>query len=232
MDTLAAISNMAVILASLTAIYGIVAWKYEHIGKRRLEIAEDVLAMFYEACDAIKAIRSPFGFEGEGGTRKAKGNETSEQKRIRDLAFSVYERYYSNKEIFNRLHSMRYRFMAIYGADKSKPFMELYRIRNMIFRAAGMLAVEWERDLGIAKMPDQEKKHREAINKYESIIWEDNANPDPITPLMDNIISDIETTCRDIISGRNMTPAKYIKQYMHIFYDIDKRITGIVIKKP
>jgi hypothetical protein len=41
--------STSVILASLFAIYGIDAWRREYVGKRRIELAEEVLALFYQA---------------------------------------------------------------------------------------------------------------------------------------------------------------------------------------
>jgi hypothetical protein len=53
-------------IAALSFLYGVFAWKREFVGKRRIELAEDVLAKFYEAAEAIRAIRSPFGWGEEG----------------------------------------------------------------------------------------------------------------------------------------------------------------------
>ena len=53
MDGLASIS---VIIAALSLVFGVYAWKREYVGKRRIELAQSVLAMFYEADDAIMAI--------------------------------------------------------------------------------------------------------------------------------------------------------------------------------
>jgi hypothetical protein len=45
------------ILVLLLAVYGVDSWRREHPGKRRIELAEDTLALFYEAVDAIRHIR-------------------------------------------------------------------------------------------------------------------------------------------------------------------------------
>lgn len=56
------IRNVLVIIASIVAIYGIRAWRREFIGKRKIELAEEVLALFYETRDIIRYIRDPGGF--------------------------------------------------------------------------------------------------------------------------------------------------------------------------
>ncbi len=56
------VQAVAVIVASVVAIFGINAWKREYVGKRRMELAEEVLAMFYEVRDVMHDIRAPFSF--------------------------------------------------------------------------------------------------------------------------------------------------------------------------
>ncbi|TDI82488.1 MAG: hypothetical protein E2O80_02055, partial [Betaproteobacteria bacterium] len=81
------VSSISVLIAALTFIAGVSAWKREFVGKRRIELAETVLALFYEAEDAIKQIRSPFSFDGEGSTRKHADNELEAESRILDQAY-------------------------------------------------------------------------------------------------------------------------------------------------
>jgi hypothetical protein len=46
--------NLSVIIGALALISGIRAWKREYIGKRKIELAEDTLMLFYQARDAIR----------------------------------------------------------------------------------------------------------------------------------------------------------------------------------
>jgi hypothetical protein len=114
-------------------------------GRKEYDLAEAVLASFYEARDRIRAIRSPFGSQGEGSSRKASPDETATEKRINEQAYVVMERYQKYQDVFNRLHSQRYRFMALFGIEKTKPFDELQSVLNDIFIAANMLSFYWKR---------------------------------------------------------------------------------------
>jgi hypothetical protein len=116
----------------VTAIFGINAWRREFRGKRQIELAEETLALFYEARDAITHIRSPGAWATEGQTRKAGAEEIEEEKRLRDIAFVAVERYQKYQELFNKLHAMRYRFMAQFGAENGKPFDDLRAQVNSI----------------------------------------------------------------------------------------------------
>jgi len=51
------LNQILAFIAICVALYGIDAWRREHVGKRHVELAEDSLALFYEASDIIKHIR-------------------------------------------------------------------------------------------------------------------------------------------------------------------------------
>ena len=192
------INTIAIVIASIVAICGISAWRKEFQGKRKIELAEEVLALFYEARDAITAIRSPLGWQGEGSTREPQEDETPLQKRARDRAFVKFERYEKRQEVFNKLYSKRYQFMARFGYEKTKPFDELRNIIIDIQCAANYLAEIW------CKVPyDSEDKKRLQKERQgqEKIFWFYGRN-DPIVPRLETIISDIESICRPIILGR------------------------------
>lgn len=142
----ALIYAVATCFAACAAIWGIRSWRKEFRGKRQIELAEDALALFYEAEKAIIAIRSPLGYGGEGETRKQGENETPEQKVARDRAFVVSERYKEREQVFNKLLSMRYRFMAQIGKTEAQPFEEMRSILNKVFMAGSWLADLWSTD--------------------------------------------------------------------------------------
>ena len=79
MDLTELTKNISVIIGALALISGIRAWKREYIGKRKIELAEDTLMLFYQARDAIREIRNPFGRIGEGSSRQKGDNETDKQ---------------------------------------------------------------------------------------------------------------------------------------------------------
>ena len=201
----------ASLIASFTVIFGVNAWRREYIGKRKLELAEEVLALFYEARDVISYIRNPFGFGGEGSTRNAAPNESPEEKQINDNAYVVFERYNKRQDLFSKLYSMRYRYMAQFGRDSAKPFDDLYKIVNEIFISARMLPHYWkEQGHRQWKNEAEFQKHLDEMHKHEAIFWEMSADKDQITPRVSAVISDIEAQCNKIISP---TTLQGIKQW-------------------
>jgi hypothetical protein len=199
MDWIQILQQVSILIGILVVIYGIDAWRREHIGKRQLELAEDTLALFYEAADAIRHMRHPASFGHETEVLKPGEGETDPQFEARKNASVVFHRYNQYQEIFNKIHASRYRFMAQIGKDESEPFNELRKIVNEITLSARMLARLWARDH--FRTDDQWKLHQEQINKHESVFWEGSEEDDPINPKIDKVIEDIEKTCQSIISG-------------------------------
>ena len=196
------LQNISVIIASLVAIFGIDAWRREHVGRRRMDLAEEVLALFYQARDVIRAVRSPFGFSGEGSTRKSNPSESPEEKKALDNAYVVVERYNKHIELFSRIRALRYRFMAQVGLEKSKPFDELGGVIDEIFLAARKLSRYWILEERVFLSEGERDKHFQRVRDAEGVFWEGDKDPDPIQPRVDAAVGAMERTCQDILSSK------------------------------
>jgi len=196
------IKDVSLIVAAGTAIYGIDSWRREYRGKKQAELAEEALCLFYEGRDAIRHIRNPFAHGEEGKTRKVGGDETPEQKEAYDKAYVLIERYNTHIELFNKLHSMRYRFMAQFGVESGKPFEDFRKISNKVLVSAQSLARSWAQQLRSYRTEEQDKQHFDFIQKQEAIFWEGLADEDPISPKVDECIEEVEKICRPILAGK------------------------------
>jgi len=192
------ITAVSVMVAAIAFVCGINAWKREFVGKRRIELAETVLAMFYEAQDAIREIRNPFSFGGEGKTRERSDNERQEESTILDKAYIVFERYQKREKLFAELRSMKYRFMATFGAGTCQPFDELNTILNEIFSSAHILGTHYWQSRGQERMSDEEfQKYFEQVQKHEAIFWFMGEENDKITPRVQQAVSKIEAITQE-----------------------------------
>jgi hypothetical protein len=194
-------SNISVIAACGVAIYGVTAWRREHIGKQRIDLAEEVLALFYEARDAIQSIRSPVSFGGEGRTREHSGTETPEQKDARDRAYVVFERYKQYQDVFNRLNTIRYRYVAKFGMAHSQPFDELDLALKKVLIAARMLSQLWAERMREDASQERAEQYERRLEKYEKSFWAGHDENDEIEGRMQTAIEEIEKTARDIIDS-------------------------------
>ena len=182
------------LLTIIAIAYGIDSWRREFKGKKQIELAEDTLATFYEAVDAIKNIRHPGSSSSETEMVKRENNETEEQFRARKKASLVFRRYEDYQELFSKLHSMRYRFMAQIGKKEAKPFEDLRKIVNKIFISASILSEIWSKDCNLDEGCWKQKR------KQEAIFWDSFQENDPINSELKTIISEIENTCQNVIS--------------------------------
>lgn len=186
MDVLASIS---VIIAALSFAVGFYAWKREYVGKRRIELAQSVLAMFYEAYDAIMAIRNEGGYEGEGRTQKQ--SENDEPDRL-DQDYVVFERYQARANLFAEIRSNKYQFMAVFGKEYGEPFDELKKAVNKILFAAKALN-RYQRQMQRVGLPESvQEKLSDSIRENESVIWYEEDKGDPIVPVVSAAIEQIE----------------------------------------
>ncbi len=190
------LQNIAVIIASLTAVYGIISWRREHIGKRKIDLAEEVLCSIYEIKDVIKYIRAPFSLVGEGSTRVRSKNETEEQSKILDDAYVVVERYNSQKDVFSKFYKLKYRYMANFGKNSEQPFLLIRNITNEIFLAARMLGQRYWKNQGRRTMTQDEfQNHLKKMEKFEEIFWEHDDN-DEINTKLEEAINICESICK------------------------------------
>ncbi|MCL4409458.1 MAG: hypothetical protein M1356_03920 [Gammaproteobacteria bacterium] len=178
----------------------VTAWKHEFVGKRRIELAETVLALFYEAEDAIREIRSPFSFVGEGSSRKRSEGERQEESQLLDQAYVVFERYQKREKLFAELKAMRYRCMASFGQKAAEPFDEISKILHEIFVSARMLGSHYWPRQGRAPMSDDEfQKHLEQMEKHEAVYWYMGEDKDEISPRVKQAVSKMEKIAQGVI---------------------------------
>jgi len=202
--------NISIIIASLTAIYGIISWRKEHLGKRKIDLAEEVLCAIYEMKDVIKYIRSPFGFSGEGSTRERSKYETEEQSQILDNAYVVFERYNNQKDVFSNFYKLKYRYIANFGKNSEQPFLIIRKATNEIFSAARMLGQRYWKDQGRRRMSEAEfEKHLKQMEKFENIFWEHD-DDDEINKKINEAISICEDICK---SSNSFGLRNYFKNY-------------------
>jgi hypothetical protein len=213
MEIVQILQSVSVIFACLSIILGVDAWRREYIGKRKIELAEDVLTLFYQARDAIRRIRSPFGHQGEGQSRKPGEYETPEQKESRDSAYAAFERYEKERDVFNKLDVIRYRFMARFGSNTNKPFHEIRSVISEIFTAANRLAnYYWPRQGRVQMSGEEFKRHLEEMHKYEGVFWEGSEENDLIKQKVDDAIKTIEGICRPIIEEQSGVGSLLVKK--------------------
>jgi len=173
---------IAVIGACWAIISGIGAWKREFIGKRQIELAEQLLAKFFEVRDAVAFIRNPFSDAEEGKSRKRGDSETSEESNLLDRGYIVVERYAQRQKIFSEFSTLKYRCMATFGVRTEHIFTETNAILGTIISSAGVLATYyWQRQGRVSMEKSEFEDHLTEMHRHEAIFWDMSAGkPDEI----------------------------------------------------
>lgn len=186
------------VVTAITAVVGVVIaarglnrWRAETIGKRKAELAEEVLADFYQARDIIIAARSPGSFGHEDTTRQKADWESEDDTRALNAYFTTAERLNNKREFFAQFHARRYRFIAHFGLEAGISYDELHSIYAEIVVAVRMLIMTY-RQQSLGSFP-QNRRAWEAI-----IGWAPPEN-DKIPERLDAIVSAIEKICRPAI---------------------------------
>lgn len=189
------LKSASIVIASGVAIWGITAWRREHVGKKRLDTAEEMLSMFYQARDAISDIRSPGSVASEASGRTRHPGESDDDSRIRDTAYIPIARYQRQSELFGKLKSLRYRAMAQFGPHFGKPFDDLDTVVREILAATSTLANLW-RNLG---GPNNADRNLQLMRTLEARIWAGanaDGGPDELAVRIDTIVNAVEGLAR------------------------------------
>lgn len=198
MESIAEIGQaVSVIAASWAIISGVGAWKREFIGKRKIELAEEVLASFFEIKDVIASMRNPFSSGDEGQSRKRSENETNDESELLDRGYIVFERYESRKEVFVRFNTIKYKFMAAFGSETEDIFTDCNRVLNSIFVSARQLATHyWQRQGRIPMEEDEFQRHLNEMHRHEGIFWDSMDEKDKIRKTLQSIQNRLEAVTK------------------------------------
>jgi len=184
---------VAIISACFAVISGIGAWKREFIGKRQIELAEDVLTRFFEVRDAVAFIRNPFARVSEGESRQEESHESSDEAQLLNRAYIVFERYSKKEVVFNSFRALKYRFMATFGASNEKIFAGVEEQLATIFTAAQLLGTHyWKRQGRVHMEPEEFQVHLKEMREHEDVFWEQGKNDDPIRVGLSKLQSQLE----------------------------------------
>ncbi|WP_217901551.1 hypothetical protein [Pseudanabaena sp. SR411] len=192
------------VIVVFSLVLGYSAWQREFIGKRKIELAETVLAKFYEVEDAIREIRNQFPYINEGQSRKRSDYETEKESQLLDRTYVVFERYQKREKLFAELRALKYRFMANFGSQSGESFKELDKVLNEIFISAHMLGKHyWPRQGRVAMSEDEFQKHLHEMHKHEAIFWCMGEDEDTISPRVRSLIQNVENITRDTVRSNS-----------------------------
>ena len=184
------------LLTFVVAFAGLWTWRQATIGKREIELAEDVLAAFYEAREIFRFARSPVGFLGEGESRPKLEGEAENLKELLNTYFIPLERLNENAAFFSDLRAKQYRFIAYFGDEGAKAFDHLVQVRNDIQFASHMLSE-------FAKSPPRSEQDVQLERQYRFNQYYIPGRDDDLDKRIDSAVKIIEDICRPVLKSRS-----------------------------
>jgi hypothetical protein len=159
--------------------------------RRKAEIAEQTLALCYEARSALNWARTSVIFGGEGKTRVSPKGEDQETKERRDSYFIPIERLHGDREVFAKLRSLRFIFVAYFGEQAAAPFLALLEAHRSISSAASILMEMAPSESFAPPQNFLPLKHALGLGQ----------RPDETDKKLDDAMAAIERTCQAVLSG-------------------------------
>jgi len=191
----------AACVGAYVAIRGLRKWQEETVGKRRAEIAEEVLSSFLHVRKIFNAVRARTLRVGEGSSRSPEPHETHDLKKQRDRYYVVIERLATAEDQFTNLDKLRYVFEAYFGKDAAKPFEIIDEVYTTIGASAEIL-------IQIALANPTEKDREKEMPLRNALGWGEAKRPDDIDKRLDDAVRSIELTCRPALAERISRPFK------------------------
>jgi hypothetical protein len=201
-DWISALANLmtglAAVVAGWAGVRGLNAWRTEMVGRRKTELAEEVLAGFYRARDILTWARFPASDDNDDGEDDRSGTVLEDEELERGEIFTPVDRLTKESQVFSELQASRYRFMAYFGEEAARPFEEIRAIHSEVIDSAHNLI----RTYG------HESTGSEDARRYQwqaSIGWSE-GDGDTLRKRLDLAVKTIEQTCRPLIEERHKMP--------------------------
>ena len=180
-----AMAGLATLIGGWAAIRGVGAWRSEIVGRRKAELAEDVLAQFYRARDVLIWARLP-------DRPLELVPQADDRDRRHHSHASPIERLTHESALFSELQASRYRFMAYFGEDSVHPFEEMRAIHGEVMSSAESLI----RD------PNELASDTERGRWEDAIGWVDDGD-DTLARRLAETIAAVEHVCRPLIADQH-----------------------------
>lgn len=199
-DTFNVIQSVLIALSAVAtagaAWVGLTTWRRELVGRRKAELAEDILTKAYEARHALEAVRFPISVGDEGSTRPPLWNESADQEQFRNAIYTPVERLGRYHTVFSELEALRFRLMAFYGDEAGRPIQELFSARERIVQSAFQMIRNLERyERGDLDTTKWEQWGRD-------IGWDISEDPDPVAERANDAVTNLERLCGPALQGK------------------------------
>ena len=185
--------------AAVTARFGVralTAWRSEMIGRRKAELAEEIISTANEAVEAIAQGRWVASFGDEGSSYPGMGQVAEDLRSSVKGYFAPAERLLAKPELWGRTEALKFRAKAFFGDEVAEALMAILRVRIQVHNASLMLVRNVLR-------PDALQMSPELVEGMEKKIWDWEQPDDPFKTALAGALATVERVCGPSITERS-----------------------------
>jgi hypothetical protein len=198
-EIVSSVANTLTALAALAtawiAFAGLRTWRAEMIGRRKADLAEEVLAGFYRVQSILTYVRSQASYSGEAKDRLGRESEEVELRRTLDAYYIPVARINENSNYLSEFFALKHRFKAVFGGDASNEFNNIERVIRNVRSASDRLTMAARQHSGSTAYSDRDQKIQA---EREGVIYSCGED-DPINAEVSASIAKVEAICRPAI---------------------------------
>lgn len=170
-----------------SAILGLGFWRYQTLGKRRYEVAEQLSNNSTKIVGAFLIVRSVGGGPKEGSTRPRGKDETPQQTQDLDGLYIAVERLNNLAGDFAKIFESHTLCRMHFGLDAAKPFNDFHRLHLELLFSARRVA------------------RGRGDDKDEQVIWQGLADEDTFHTRMETAAEQINQLCEQYLRPHPLT---------------------------
>lgn len=151
--------------------------KLDANGKRKIELAEDTLATFFEIKAAIAFIRNPAISPEEKSARDRTTDESPAHSELLDKVLPLMKDTKRKKKYSKKYNDLKPRFMTIFGDKTEGCFTDMNKIKGKIALSLKSLAEDYWPKYAQQNITEQEERH---MDRRENILMLSGSEDDEI----------------------------------------------------
>lgn len=183
----------ATMIVAFTAWRGITLWRQETLGKKKIELAEELLLTFKKVEKAIGVVRFPASYISL---------DDLEKPYAQNVINHYKKNFEENGELFAKVEALRYR-ATLYWPDTEEAFKKIDKVFwNINHSLRQLINIYWVKNGSYSESNMDEEtrtKHEGKRQEHEHVIWSQDNENDKIAALMSEAVKNVEVVCMPII---------------------------------
>lgn len=202
-----AVVAIAAVLAAIFAARGLSAWRSELVGRRKYELAEQVLLVLSEFTEIMSYIRHPASSGSEHAQIEQQEGESAEDFQIRRTYSIAVLRYHKHGDYFANLRALKFKARVILGKEFERPLERALGLVSEVLSAAHTAHL-FARQFDLQARRSESRGMRPGdvdwatkLHEKEDIYWGVGGDNDKISVRVKEIVTEAEEIYRVVLAS-------------------------------